>query len=408
MNILITGAKGFFGRNLIENLRNIKEGKDNRNYKFKIDEIYACDRASTEDELKKWCSKANFVFHLAGVNRPENIEEYKEGNVTLTKTLLNILKKCGNTCPIMFSSSVKASKYGTFKISEYGLSKLEAETLLFQYEKETGAKVYVYRFPHLAGKWSKPFYNSAVATFCYSIANALPYRVDDRSTVLEILFIDDVIKEMFLLLEGRYHHYTCRCIEQSLYYPNEENYCYCPNTYKVTLGEIVDSLEYFKNLNKSLLIPEIPVESFAYKLYAMYLSYLPPEKMCYSLEMNVDNRGIFTELFKTQKNGQVSVNITRPGIVRGQHWHNTKSEIFIVVSGRGLIRERRIGVDPDTGDKYAPIEFEVSGEEMRAVVILPGYAHSIINLEEDKDLVTIIWTNESFDMNHPDTYSEEV
>ncbi len=420
MNILVTGAAGFVGRNLVENLKCIRDGKNKTRPGIHITEIYEYDKDNTPDQLDEWCQKADFVFHLAGVNRPKEVSEFREGNFGFASEFLDTLKKHHNTCPVMLSSSLQATLAGRFGTSEYGKSKLAGEELFFDYAAETGAEVYVYRFPNLAGKWVKPNYNSAVGTFCNAVANGLPYTVNDRNTVIELLFIDDLLKEMYDALEG--HPHRCE-------YPKEGHmdsgaaapwdgltpkadgngrYCYAPVTHKASLGAITDYLESFKNLNKSLLIPEIPAESLAYKLYSMYLSYLPQEKMSYPLRMNTDQRGTFTELIKTACNGQVSINIARPGSVRGQHWHNTKWEIFIVVSGHGLIRERRIGINPESGKEYEPREFEVRGEEMRAVIMLPGYTHNIINLEKDRDLVTIMWANESFDPDHPDTYREEV
>ncbi len=420
MDILVTGAAGFVGRNLVENLKNIRDGKNRTRPMLHIDNIYEYRRSSTPKELDEWCSKADFVFHLAGVNRPKDLEEFKVGNFGFANTLLDTLKKHNNKCPVMLSSSIQASLVGRFGASEYGISKRDGEELFFKYAEETGADVLVYRFPNLVGKWIRPNYNSAVGTFCNAVANDLPYIVNDRNTVLELLFIDDLIDEMYEALEG--HPHRCE-------YPAEGSrssdltaqwdgitpeakadgrYCYCPITYKASLGMIVDYLESFKRLNDTCLIPEIPPGSFVSKLYSMYLSYLPKEKMSYPLKMNVDERGIFTELIKTENNGQVSINVARPGNIRGQHWHNTKWEIFIVVSGHGLIQERKIGINPETGREYEVREFEVRGEEMRAVIMLPGYAHNIINLEKDKDLVTVMWANESFDPNHPDTFREEV
>ena len=416
MKILVTGAAGFVGRNLVENLKNIRDGKNRTRPNLSIETIYEYDKQNTPDELDRFCADCDFVFHLAGVNRPKNTSEFQEGNFGFASLLLETLKKHGNRSPVMLSSSVQASLAGRFGDSEYGKSKLAGEELFFRYSETTGSPVYVYRFPNLAGKWVRPNYNSAVGTFCHAVANDLPYTVNDRNTVLELLFIDDLIDEMYDALEGRPH----RCD-----YPKESGpaaqwdgmtpapgkdgrYCYAPITHKASLGTIVDYLESFKRLNDTFLIPEIPQGSLAYKLYSMYLSYLPKEKMSYPLKMNVDERGIFTELIKTAANGQVSINIARPGNVRGQHWHNTKWEIFIVVSGHGLIQERKIGTNPETGKEYEVREFEVRGEEMRAIIMLPGYAHNIINLEKDKDLVTVMWANESFDPEHPDTFREEV
>ena len=412
MNILVTGSEGFVGRNLVENLKNIRDGKNRTRPALAIDEIFEYDRGNSLDELNEWASKADFVFNLAGVNRPKDNAEFKAGNFGFASMLLDTLKKHNNKCPVMLSSSIQASLAGRFGESEYGKSKLAGEELFFQYAEETGVPVLVYRFPNLAGKWCRPNYNSAVATFCNAVANDLPYTVNDRNTVIELLFIDDLLGELLDALEG--HPHRCdypKAGEWDGMTPDPSpagRYCYAPVTHKVTLGEIVDCLEEFKKLNDTFIIPEIPAGSFAYKLYAMYLSYLPVEKMSYPLKMNVDERGTFTELIKTANNGQVSINIARPGNVRGQHWHNTKWEIFIVVSGHGLIQERKIGIDPETGKEYETREFEVFGNEMRAVIMLPGYAHNIINLEQDRDLVTVMWANESFDPAHPDTFREEV
>ncbi len=420
MNILITGAAGFVGRNLVENLKNIRDGKNRTRPSIKIDSIYEYDKTNTLDELEEWCKTADFVFNLAGVNRPKDCREFQTGNVEFGIKLLEILKKCKNPCPIMFSSSIQASLVGRFVGSEYGMSKKKGEDVFFDYAQNTGAKVFVYRFPNLAGKWCKPNYNSVVATFCDAIAKDLPYKVNDRNAIIEILFIDDLIDEMCDALEGHPHRceYPEKKKESSDFSAQEDGmmpvpcengkYCYCPVTYRVTLGRIVEYLQEFKNLNDTLLIPEIPKGSFAYKLYSMYLSYLPVEKMSYPLQMNIDERGIFTELIRTANNGQISVIITRPGNIRGQHWHNTKWEIFIVVSGHGMIQERKIGLNPETGREFEVREIEVWGDKMRAVIMLPGYCHSIINLEKDKDLVTVIWANESFDPERPDTFREEV
>ena len=419
-NILVTGAAGFVGRNLVENLKNIRDGKNRTRSGLFINQIFEYDRENSVEELDRFCSECDFVFNLAGVNRPQDPAEFKAGNFGFASMLLETLKKHRNTCPVMLSSSIQASLAGRFGESEYGKSKLAGEELFFEYGNTTGAPVYVYRFPNLVGKWVRPNYNSAVGTFCNAVANDLPYTVKDRNTVLEMLFIDDLIEEMYDALEG--HPHRCEYPKEGILSSDstvqwdgmtpkkKENgrYCYCPVTHKATLGTIVDYLELFKKLNDTYLIPEIPAGSFAYKLYSMYLSYLPKEKMSYSLKMNVDERGVFTELIKTANNGQVSINIARPGNVRGQHWHNTKWEIFIVVSGHGLIQERKIGINPETGKEYEVREFEVRGEEMQAIIMLPGYAHNIINLEKDKDLVTVMWANESFNPNHPDTFREEV
>jgi UDP-2-acetamido-2,6-beta-L-arabino-hexul-4-ose reductase len=414
MRILVTGSNGFVGRNLVWNLKEIRDGKNRTRPNIDITEIYGYDLGSTQEELDYACSRADFVFNLAGVNRPKDEKEFMEGNFGFATTLLDTLKKCGNTCPVMLSSSIQASLLGRFAESEYGKSKLAGEELFFDYAKETGAKVLVYRFPNLFGKWCRPNYNSAVATFCNAVANDLAYKVNDRSTELELLYIDDLINEMLDALEGKEHH--CEYEETG-----EENtksvvpiasessrYCYVPTTHHATLGEIVDLLQSFKEMPNTLHIPSIPPDSFAKKLYSTYLSYLPADKMCYTFKSNVDNRGNFTELIRTFDHGQVSINVAKPGITRGEHWHNSKWEIFIVVSGHGLIQERRIGIDPETGKGYPVIEFEVTGEQMKAVQMLPGYTHNIINLSPTQDLVTIMWANEAFDSEHPDTFYEIV
>lgn len=420
MNVLITGAAGFVGQNLVENLKNIRDGKNKTRENLIIDEIFEYDKHNTLEDLNEWCQKADFVFNLAGVNRPEDPIEFKYGNFGFANQLLDTLKKYNNTCPLVLSSSIQASLSGRYGTSEYGLSKRNGEQLFFQYAEETGATVYIYRFPNLAGKWCRPNYNSAVATFCNAFANDLSFTVNDRNMVLELLFIDDLIDEMFNAMEGHPHRCeypddgsassdpTAQWDGMTPEPRDEGRYCFCPITHNVSLGTIIDYLESFKKLNDTFLIPEVPPGSFAYKLYSMYLSYLPIEKMSYPLKMNVDERGIFTELIKTANNGQVSINITRPGNIRGQHWHNIKWEVFIVVSGHGLIQERKIGIDPETGKEYEVHEFEVKGEEMRAVIMLPGYCHNIINLDKDKDLVTVMWANESFNPDQPDTFREEV
>ena len=394
MNILVTGANGFIGRNLVENLKNIRDGKNRTRPELSIEEIYEYDVDNSEEDLNRFCLDCDFVYHFAGVNRPKDVGEFKTGNVDVLALVLEILKRQGNTCPVMLSSSIQATLEGRFSGSEYGKSKLEGERLLGAYGEETGAQTYIYRFPNVAGKWCRPNYNSAIATFCNAIANDLEYTVNDRNTELEVLFIDDLLKAMLDLLEGKFE--------------KDGGFCVVKNTHKVTLGEIVDMLQSFRKLNETLLIPQIPAGSFAYKLYSMYLSYLPEERMSYPVEMKTDYRGTFAELIKTSANGQVSINIARPGNIRGQHWHNTKWEIFIVVSGHGLIQERRIGIDPQTGKEYPVHNFEVRGEEMKAIIMLPGYAHNIINLEEDRDLVTVMWANEQFDENRPDTFFEVV
>ena len=399
MKILVTGAKGFVGKNLVAQLKNIKDGKARCYGDITISAIYEYDIDSTADELDTYCRECNFVFNLAGVNRPQNQEEFMQGNFGFASTLLDTLKKYNNNCPVMISSSIQATLAGRFGTSEYGKSKKAGEELMFQYSQETGAKVLVYRFPNLFGKWCRPNYNSAVATFCNNIANDLPIQVNDRSTELELLYIDDLVEEMIAALKGEEHHCEFDGVETIL---NENGkYCAAPITHKVTLGEIVDLLESFKEQPQTLVIPEIPYNSFAKKLYSTYLSYLPKEKVAFPLKMNVDDRGSFTELIKSINVGQVSVNISKPGITKGQHWHNTKWEFFIVVAGHGLIQERKI-------DSDEIIEFEVSGDKIEAIHMLPGYTHNIINLSETENLVTVMWANEAFDPNRPDTYFETV
>ena len=399
MNILITGAKGFVGRNLTENLKNIRDGKNRTRPELLIEEIYEYDVDSSSDELDEYCSKADFVFHLAGVNRPKNPEDFRKGNCGFTGILLHTLQKHGNTCPVMLSSSIQATLQGRFGVSEYGLSKKDAETLLFDYGRETGAKVLVYRFPNLVGKWARPAYNSAVATFCHNIAHDLPITVNDPNVALEMLFIEDLAEEMLDALEGKEHHCEFEGVETVM--TCNGKYCAAPLTYKATLGRIAELLKSFHDQPQTLVMPEIPAGSFEKKLYSMYVSYLPKEKIAFDLKMNCDERGSFTELLKTASCGQFSVNISKPGITKGQHWHNSKWEFFIVVSGHGLIQERRIGTDEI-------IEFEVSGQQIKAVHMLPGYTHNIINLSETENLVTLMWANEIFDPNHPDTYLEPV
>ncbi|MDY5917709.1 MAG: capsular polysaccharide biosynthesis protein CapF [Treponema sp.] len=398
MNILVTGAKGFVGRNLCENLKNIRDGKD-RTRSFTVENIFEYDIDSTETELDDYCSKTDFVFNLAGVNRPKDNSEFMSGNFGFASTLLDTLKKHNNKSPVVLSSSIQATLIGRYGESDYGKSKLAGENLFFDYGKETGAKVLVYRFPNLFGKWCRPNYNSAVATFCNNIANDLPIQVNDRNTELELLYIDDLIEEMMAALSGSEHH--CEYDGLNPVEKSAGKYCYVPVTHKVTLGEIVDTLESFKNQPQTLVIPEIPFNSFTKKLYSTYLSYLPKEKVAFPLKMNCDDRGSFTELLKTANCGQFSVNISKPGITKGEHWHNTKWEFFIVVSGHALIQERKIGTDE-------VIEFDVSGDNIQAVHILPGYTHNIINLSETENLVTVMWANEQFDKNHPDTFGEKV
>ena len=398
MKILVTGAKGFVGRNLCENLKNIKDGKDRTRPNLKIEEIYCYDIDSTERELEEYCKSADFVFNLAGVNRPESQEEFMQGNFGFAGKLLDTLKKYGNTCPVVLSSSVQATLIGRYD-GEYGRSKKAGEDLFFGYAEETGAKVLVYRFPNLFGKWCRPNYNSAVATFCNNIANDLPITVSDRNIELELLYIDDLVEEMLNALENKEHRAEFDGINTVI--TESGKYCAVPITYKVALGEIVDLLYTFRDQPNTLVIPEIPKNSFAKKLYSTYLSYLPKEKVAFPLKMNVDDRGSFTELIKTANCGQVSVNVSKPGITKGQHWHNSKWEFFIVVKGHALIRERKIGTDEI-------IEFEVSGDNIKAVHMLPGYTHNIINLSDTEELITVMWANEQFDKDKPDTFGEKV
>ena len=397
MNILITGAKGFVGRNLVETLKTIRDGK-NRTTGLVIEEIYEYDIDTAPALLEGYCQKADFVFNLAGVNRPQNPEEFMQGNFGFASTLLDTLKACGNTCPVMISSSIQATCIGRYD-SDYGRSKKAGEELVFAYGEETGAKVLVYRFPNLFGKWCRPNYNSAVATFCNNMANDLPITVNDPAVQLELLYIDDLVEEMLCALAGQEHRCEFDGIDTVLC--ESGRYCAAPVTHKVTLGEIVALLEGFKTQPTTLLMPEIPTGSFAKKLYSTYLSYLPREKAAFALKMNVDERGSFTELLKTANCGQFSVNISKPGITKGQHWHHTKWEFFIVVSGKALIQQRKIGTDE-------VLNFEVSGEKIEAVHMLPGYTHNIINLSDTQDLVTVMWANESFDPNRPDTFFEKV
>ncbi len=398
MNILVTGAKGMVGTALVANLYNIKENKNRTRPNIHIDEIYEYDLDSTPEQLETYCQKADFVFNLAGVNRPKNNDEFMSGNFGFASTLLDTLKKYHNTATVMLSSSIQATLIGRYGESDYGKSKLAGEELFFDYGKETGAKIAVYRFPNLMGH-SRPNYNSAVSTFCNAVANDLPFTVNDRSTELELLYIDDLIEAMFDLLEGKEQH----CEYDGLCTVPTENgkYCYVPTTHKVTLGEIVDLLESFKQQPETLVMPCIPEGSFAKKLYSLYLTYLPKEKIAFDLNMNCDARGSFTELLRTADHGQVSVNISKPGITKGQHWHNSKWEFFIVVAGHGLIQERKIGTDE-------VVEFEVSGDKIQAIHMIPGWTHNIINLSETENLVTVMWANEAFDPEHPDTFGEPV
>ena len=405
MKILITGAAGFVGKNLTASLKNIKDSRDRTRPNLHIDEIYEYDIHTDPELLDVWCEKADFVFNLAGVNRPKDNEEFMKGNFGFATTLLEILKEHQNSCPVMLSSSIQATLLGRFAGSDYGKSKLAGEELFFRYGEETGAKVLVYRFPNLFGKWCRPNYNSAVATFCNNLANDLPIQVNDPSVELELLYIDDLVAEMLDALEGREHH--CEFDGVEAVEKADGRYCFAPVTHKATLGQIVELLEAFQAQPQTLQMPEIPADSFAKKLYSTYLSYLPVEKAAFPLKMNVDARGSFTELLKTEKCGQFSVNISRPGVTKGQHWHHTKWEFFIVVSGHGLIQQRKIGVD-EQGNPYPVLNFEVSGEKIEAVHMLPGYTHNIINLSETENLVTLMWANEQFDPAHPDTYFEPV
>lgn len=399
MKILVTGAQGFVGKSLCAQLKNIRDGKARCYDELAIEEVMEYDIDSTPEQLNEYCSKADFVFNLAGVNRPKDQSEFMAGNFGFASTLLGALRKHGNCCPVMLSSSIQATLIGRYGESDYGKSKLAGEELFFRYGEETGAKVLVYRFPNLFGKWCRPNYNSAVATFCHNIANDLPITVNDRSTVLELLYIDDLVEEMIAALTGNEHR--CEFDGLKTVLKSEGRYCAVPVSHRATLGEIVDLLQSFHSQPQTLLIPQIPTGSFAKKLYSTYLSYLPKEKTAFPLKMNIDQRGSFTELLKTTDCGQVSVNISKPGITKGQHWHNSKWEFFIVVAGHGLIQQRKIGTDE-------MMEFEVSGEKIEAVHMLPGYTHNIINLSDTENLVTVMWANEPFDPNRPDTYYEEV
>ena len=399
MRILVTGAKGFVGKNLCEALKNIRDGKDHTRSALRIEKVFEYDIDSTPEQLDEWCKETDFVFNLAGVNRPKDQSEFMEGNFGFASVLLETLKRSHNSCPVMLSSSQQASLSGRFGNSEYGRSKKAGEDLFLDYQKETGARVLVYRFPNLFGKWCRPNYNSAVATFCNNIANDLPIMVNDPTVELELLYIDDLVSEMLDALEGKEHR--CEFSGLDVLPKSDGRYCYCPITHQVTLGRIVDLIRSFADQPRTLVIPEIPHGSFAKKLYSTYLSYLPKEKVSFPLKMNNDDRGSFTELIHTLNCGQVSINISKPGITKGQHWHNTKWEFFIVVSGHGLIQERKVGSDE-------VLEFEVSGEKIEAVHMLPGYTHNIINLSKTENLVTVMYCNEIFDPNCPDTYFEKV
>lgn len=399
MNILITGAAGFVGKNLCAALKNIRDNKDRTRPGLAVGEIFEYDIDTDPALLDGYCEKADFVFNLAGVNRPKDNSEFMSGNFGFASILLDTLKKHHNTCPVMLSSSIQATLIGRYAASDYGKSKLAGEELFFDYAKETGAKVLVYRFPNLFGKWCRPNYNSAVATFCNNTANDLPITVNDRSTELELLYIDDLVTEMLDALESKEHH--CEFDGVNAVGQADGRYCFVPTTHHVTLGEIVDLLESFKTQPQTLVMPEIPGNSFAKKLYSTYLTYFPKEKVSFPLKMNVDARGSFTELLKTANCGQFSVNISKPGITKGQHWHNSKWEFFIVVSGHGLIQERKIGTDE-------VLNFEVSSDRVEAIHMLPGYTHNIINLSDTENLVTVMWANEQFDPKHPDTFGEIV
>ena len=399
MKVLVTGSEGFVGKNLVQSLKNIKSGKDRTRPECLIEEVFECDVQTTNEELDKFCQNADFVFNLAGVNRPKDNSEYMKGNFGFASELISLLKKHNNTCPIMLASSIQATLLGRYADSDYGKSKLAGEELFFNYSEETGAKVLVYRFPNLFGKWCRPNYNSAVATFCNNIAKDLPIVVNDRLAELDLVYIDDLVNELLNAMEGR----ESRCSFSKTKPVSEQTgkYCYVPVYYTKNLREIVDLLYLFKKQSTSLVIPEIPNGSFEKKLFSTYLSYLPKEKVIFDLKTNIDQRGSFTELLKTENCGQVSINISKPGITKGQHWHNSKWEIFIVVSGHGLIQERKIGSDEI-------IEYEVSGDNIQAVYMLPGYTHNIINLSKTENLVTVMWANEQFDKINPDTFFEVV
>ena len=399
MNILVTGARGFVGRNLVAQLHNIRTGKTRCYGDVSVDAVFEYDVDSDPGELDTFCRECDFVFNLAGVNRPKDSGEFMVGNFGFASLLLETLKKYKNTCPVMLASSIQATLKGRYAGSPYGESKKAGEELFFRYAEENGTKVLVYRFPNLFGKWCRPNYNSAVATFCNNIANDLPIQVNDRSTRLELLYIDDLVDEMIAALKGEEHH--CEFVGVETTMTQDGRYCAVPTTHKVTLGEIVDLLDLFKAQPQTLMVPDIAPGSFAKKLYSTYLSYLPMDKVAFPLKMNMDDRGSFTELLRTFNHGQVSVNVSKPGITKGQHWHNTKWEFFIVVSGHGLIQERKIGTDE-------VVEFEVSGEKIEAVHMLPGYTHNIINLSDTDNLVTVMWANEAFDPGKPDTYFDPV
>lgn len=399
MKVLVTGSKGFVGKNLVESLKNIRDNKDRTRPELEIDEIFEFDKDTDISLLDKYCNECDFVFNLAGVNRPKETSEFMEGNFGFASTLLDTLKRNNNKCPVMLSSSIQASLIGRYRESDYGKSKLEGENLFFDYAKENNAKVLVYRFPNLFGKWCRPNYNSVIATFCNNIANDLEIQVSDSNAELELAYIDDVVREMLDALEGKEHH--CHFDGVSAIEDEEGKYCYIPITHKVTLGRIVELLNSFKEQPITLIMPDISNNSFEKKLYSTYLSYLPKEKIKFELKMNSDDRGSFTELLKTKNCGQFSVNISKPGITKGQHWHHSKWEFFMVVSGHGLIQMRKVGTDEI-------LEFEVNGDKIEAIHMLPGYTHNIINKSATDNLITLMWANELFDPNHPDTYFEEV
>lgn len=399
MNILITGASGFIGRSLAESLKNIKEGKDKTHPEIIVDEIFLYDKNSSADELSSYCKMADFVFHFAGINRPDNNDEFEKGNCGFTKQLLSMLEKCSNKCPVMLSSSIQAALEGRYTGSVYGESKKNAEDILFSYAERNGVKTLIYRFPNVFGKWCRPNYNSAVATFCHNIANDLPVTVSDEKTELTLVYIDDLIDEMLCALNGNEHR--CNYDASALTQDESGKFCYVPTVHRVKLGEIVSLIYNFNSQRDSLVIPSFSENSFEKKLYSTFISYLPKDKVCYGLKTNCDERGSFTELIKSNGCGQVSVNITKPGVKKGEHWHHSKWEIFIVVSGEGVIRQRKIGTDEI-------ISFYVNGKDMKAVQILPGYTHNIENLSQDEDLITIMWANERFDKSNPDTFYEVV
>lgn len=399
MKILVTGAKGFVGKNLCSQLKNIKTGQAKCYGNLVIDEVFEYDLDSTPEQLEQWCQECDFVFNLAGVNRPKDPMEFMKGNFGFASVLLNTLRRHGNKAPVMLSSSTQASLTGRFGNSEYGRSKKAGEDLFLQYGAENDVKVLVYRFPNLYGKWCRPNYNSAIATFCNNIANDLPITVNDPSVELEVLYIDDLVEEMICALKGKEHR--CEFEGLKIHPKKDGKYCYCSVTHKATLGEIVDLLYQFKEMPKTLMIPEIPADSFAKRLYSTYLSYLPKEGAIFDLKMNVDDRGSFTELIHTLNCGQISINISRPGTTKGQHWHNTKWEQFIVVKGHGLIQQRKEGTDE-------VIKFEVCGDKMQSIIMLPGYTHNIINLSDTEDLVTVMYCNEIFNPERPDTYFDPV